>query len=73
MKLFSIYVRRTNVVYQTKAINKLKDQGIEVPAEILGGMSPYWREHINRLGVFRLDMNKNSAEIEYDLKGKPEI
>ncbi|MBS0351494.1 MAG: Tn3 family transposase, partial [Proteobacteria bacterium] len=62
-----------NVVYQTKSINKLKEQGIEVPAQILSGISPYWREHINRLGIFRLDMNKNSAQIEYDLKGKSKI
>jgi TnpA family transposase len=55
------------VVYQTKAINKLRGQGIEIPNEILSGISPYWTEHLNRFGVFQLDMQKMMAEIEYDL------
>lgn len=28
----------------------------------------YWREHLNRFGVFSLDMDKNEAEIEYTLE-----
>ncbi|MBP9777581.1 MAG: Tn3 family transposase [Rickettsiaceae bacterium] len=55
------------VVYQTKAINKLKQEGIDVPSEVLAGISPYWTEHINRFGVFQLEMQKNIPEIEYDL------
>lgn len=57
-----------NVVYQTKAVNKLRSQGIEIPDEILSGISPYWTEHFNRFGVFQLDMEKAAAEIEYDLQ-----
>jgi len=57
-----------NVVYQTKGINKLRAQGIEIPNEILAGMSPYWTEHFNRFGMFQLDMEKTTAEIEYDLQ-----
>ncbi len=56
-----------NVVYQTKAINKLRSQGIEIPDEMLAGISPYWTEHINRFGIFQLEMEKKIAEIEYDL------
>ena len=56
-----------NVVYQTKGINKLRAQGIEIPNEILAGMSPYWTEHLNRFGMFQLDMQKMMADIEYDL------
>jgi TnpA family transposase len=55
------------VVYQTKAINKLRGLGTEIPNEILSGISPYWTEHLNRFGVFQLDMQKLMAEIEYDL------
>ena len=55
------------VVYQTKGINKLRSQGIEIPDEILASLSPYWREHLNRFGIFQLDMDKYRAEIEYDL------
>lgn len=55
------------VVYQTKAVNKLRGLGTEIPDEILSGISPYWTEHLNRFGVFQLDMQKVMAEIEYDL------
>ena len=55
------------VAYQTKAINKLRAQGIEIPNEILSGISPYWTEHFNRFGIFHLDMEKMMAEIEYSL------
>ena len=60
------------VVYQTKGINKLRAQGMEIPDEMLSGMSPYWTKHLNRFGMFQLDMEKISAEIEYDLQ-KSEI
>ena len=56
------------VVHQTKGINKLRDQGIDIPSEILSGISPYWREHVNRFGEFQLDMGKLRPQIEYDLK-----
>jgi TnpA family transposase len=55
------------VVYQTKAINKLLSQGMQIPPEILSGLSPYWREHLNRFGLFQLDMTKTMPDIEYDL------
>ncbi len=47
--------------------NKLRSQGIEIPDEVLAGISPYWTEHINRFGIFQLEMEKKVAEIEYDL------
>ncbi len=56
-----------NVVHQTKAINKLRADGIEIPNEILAGISPYWTEHLNRFGLFQLDMENVVSEIEYDL------
>jgi TnpA family transposase len=56
------------VANQTKAINKLKDQGIDIPIEILSGIAPYWTEHINRFGMFNLNMEKTMADVEYDLK-----
>jgi hypothetical protein len=50
-----------------KGINKLRAQGIEIPDEILAGIAPYWTEHLNRFGMFQLDMGEIAAEIEYDL------
>jgi TnpA family transposase len=54
--------------YQTKAINKLKEQGEDIPDEILARFSPYWTEHLNRLGIFDVNMDKEVVPIEYDLK-----
>lgn len=31
-------------------------------------MSPYWTEHLNRFGMFQLDMEKIASEIESDLQ-----
>lgn len=56
------------VVHQTKAVNKLRNQGVDIPAEILSGFAPYWTEHINRFGAFHLNMDKRTAIIEYDLQ-----
>lgn len=56
------------VVHQTKAINNIRSRGIDVPDEILAGFAPYWTDHLNRFGMFQLDMQKNRDEIEYNLK-----
>ena len=56
------------VANQTKAINKLKDQEIDIPIERLSGIAPYWTEHISRFGMFNLNMEKTMADVEYDLK-----
>jgi TnpA family transposase len=55
------------VVHQTKAVNKLRQHGMEIPDEVLTGFSPYWRDHLNRFGMFTLDMGRNTTEIDYDL------
>ena len=55
------------VVHQTKAVNKLRQDGLEIPGEILTRFSPYWRDHLNRFGMFTLDMNRNTGEIDYEL------
>ncbi len=55
------------VVHQTKAVNKLKAEGMDIPDEVLASLSPYWRDHLNRFGVFTLDMERNTTEIDYKL------
>jgi TnpA family transposase len=55
------------VVHQTKAVNKLRLEGMDIPGEVLSGFSPYWRDHLNRFGRFTLDMGQESTEIDYDL------
>jgi len=36
--------------------DKLRQDGMEIPDEVLTGFSPYWCDHLNRFGVFTLDM-----------------
>ena len=55
------------VVHQTKAINKLKSQGIIIPDKVLENFSPYWTEHINRFGTFLLDTKRVTTEMDYHL------
>ncbi len=56
-----------NVVHQTKGINKLRNQGIEVPNEILAGISPYWSGHCceNIHGL-----KQSIKQTTYDLSGQ---
>lgn len=56
------------VVHQTKAINKLRSIGIDIPDEMLSGFAPYWRDHLNRFGVFALDMDKIKGNVEYNFE-----
>ena len=53
------------VVHQTKAVNKLREDGMEIPDEVLAGFSSYWRDHLNRFGVFTIDMGRIVDEIDY--------
>lgn len=55
------------VVHQTKVVNKLRQEGMEIPDEVLSGFSPYWRDHLNRFGKFTLDMGRDTGNIDYDL------
>ncbi len=55
------------VVHQTKAVNKLRQDGMEIPDEVLAGFSPYWRDLLNHFGVFTPNVGRNTIEIEYEL------
>lgn len=57
-----------NVVHQTKAINELISDGVEISDEVLRFISPFWTEHLNRFGTFVLNMDKKPAEIDYLIK-----
>ena len=60
------------VTHQTKAINKLRSQGVDIPTEILAGIAPYWTEYINQFGAFHLNMDKMAVNIEYIYNEKQE-
>jgi TnpA family transposase len=56
-----------NVAFQTKAVNKLRETGVKIPNDILSGISPYWTEHLNRFGIFDLNMDNLVPNIEHQL------
>lgn len=64
--LANIFIFHT-VANQTRIINQLREEGMEIPNEILTKISPYWREHLNRFGKFALNMDNSRAEIDYNL------
>lgn len=43
----------------SKAIRKLKREGMEILDEALRRLSPYRNEHINLLGEYTIDIPKN--------------
>jgi len=55
------------VANMTKVINDLRSEGIPVGDDVLAEYSPYRTEHINRYGVFSLNMNRETMTLEYDL------
>lgn len=48
-----------NVDTMSKAIRKLKREGMEIPDEALRRLSPYRNEHINLLGEYTIDIPNN--------------
>jgi hypothetical protein len=43
-----------NILSMTKAIDRLKAEGQEIPDEVLAAVSPYQTSHINRFGQYQL-------------------
>ena len=56
-----------NVVTMTKVIRQLIAEGYPVNAEALAVLSPYQTAHINRLGRYTLQLDREPEPIEYDL------
>lgn len=49
-------------------LNYINDAEMRSQIQAATDMSPYWTEHLNRFGIFSLDMNQMAQEIEYDLQ-----
>lgn len=58
------------VAHMTKAINIIKKGGTKISDKVLEYYSPYRIGHINRLGIFQLDTNKEPIDLEYELLKK---
>lgn len=44
--------------------------GLEIEDEVLEHFSPFRTEHINRLGIFQLNIDKAPMDLEYNLVEK---
>lgn len=54
-----------NVDEMTKVLRQLQEEGVEITAEILAGLSPYRTKGINRLGDYSLDVDPSLYQPDY--------
>ncbi|HET8700600.1 MAG TPA: Tn3 family transposase [Nitrococcus sp.] len=57
-----------NVEHMTRMLAALRDEGREIRAEVLAGLSPYRTSHINRFGDYTLDLDREIAPIDFTRK-----
>ena len=58
------------VANQTNALNQLANEGIEYDNDSLSILSAFFRENINRYGVFELSKSKTSMPLEFNIQSK---
>ena len=56
-----------NVFQMSKVLNQLVQEGYSFSSEAIAALSPYGTEHINRLGRYQLDLERNPPELLFDL------
>lgn len=56
-----------NVCGMTQRLHEMRKEGVRVDAETLSRLSPYITQHINRYGEYRIDLNRQSPPINYQL------
>jgi len=57
-----------NVEAMTRLLKVLQKDGHPIDAEILAGLSPYRTNHINRLGDYTLNLNREIRPMDYKIK-----
>ncbi len=50
-----------NVNSMTKVIQRLKKEGFEITDDMLAGLAPYRRNHIDLLGKYPLHVNRRKS------------
>jgi TnpA family transposase len=56
-----------NVCMMTRALHKLRAEGVPVEPDAVSALSPYLRAHITRFGQYNLDLSRTPAPIDYEL------
>jgi hypothetical protein len=57
-----------NVFELTRILHGLNQQGYELEAGALAELSPYLTQHVNRLGLYHLDLERQPQAINYDVQ-----
>ncbi|MEA5480106.1 hypothetical protein VB774_20955 [Pseudanabaena galeata UHCC 0370] len=47
-------------------LNVLRQERFPLDAEAIAALSPYWTQHVNRFGLYALDLNRCPPPIDYD-------
>ena len=58
------------VANQTNVLNQLANEGFEYDNDSLSILSAFFRENINRYGVFELPKSKISMPLEFNIQNK---
>ena len=56
-----------NVCMMTRALYKLRADGMQIEPEAVAALSPYIRSHINRFGLYTFDLNRRPFAVDYEL------
>ena len=55
-----------NVFEMSRILNELQQEGYPVEPEAISALSPYWTQHVNRFGVYDLNLDRQPPQIDYD-------
>src|SRR6266568_5195695 len=56
-----------NVCMMTRALYRLRAEGVPVEPDSVAALSPYIRSHITRFGQYNVDLSRKPAPIDYEL------
>ena len=55
-----------NVFEMSRILNELQQEGYPVEPEAISALSPYWTQHVNRFGVYDLNLDRQPPQIDHD-------
>jgi hypothetical protein len=56
-----------NIFELTRILHDLKQQGYKFEPEAIAVLSPYLTQHVNRFGLYHLDLERQPQAIHYDV------
>jgi TnpA family transposase len=62
-----------NVVEISRILQELTVEGYPLEAEAIAILSPYWTQHVNRFGLYDLDLNRCPKPLDYDRPVIPKL